>query len=93
MASRALWHEVGGYSEVYQTWGYEDVDVQWKLEQKSPVSQIPDEERFRTLHLDHDKTYFSPQHNADNQQRFQNRKADPTRAINHDKLCFKATES
>lgn len=93
LAPKPLWHEVGGYSEVYQTWGYEDVDVQWKLEHTSPVSQIPDEERFRIVHLDHDKAYFSPQHNADNQHRFQERKADPRRAIAHDRFCFNATQS
>lgn len=93
LASQALWREVGGYAEVYQTWGYEDVDVQWKLQEKSPVGQIPDEERFRILHLDHDKTYFSPQHNADNQQKFENRKSNPTLALANDRLCFKATES
>jgi hypothetical protein len=93
LAPKVLWHEVGGYSEVYQTWGYEDVDVQWKLEQKSPVAHIPDEERFRALHLDHDKSYFTPQHNTDNQHKFQHRKSNPTLAIAHDKLSFKATES
>ena len=93
LARKALWLEVGGYSEVYETWGYEDVDVQWKLEQRCPVGQIPDEDRFRVLHLDHDKSYFSPQHNADNQRRFQERKLDPTGAIAHDKACFNATQS
>ena len=92
-ARKALWLEVGGYSEVYETWGYEDVDVQWKLEQRCPVGQIPDKDRFRVLHLDHDKSYFSPQHNADNQRRFQERKLDPTGAIAHDKACFNATQS
>jgi len=93
LASKALWHEVGGYSEIYQTWGFEDVDAQWKLQQKCPLSHIPDEERFRTLHLDHDKSYFTPQHNTENQHKFETRKSNPTLAIAHDKLCFKATES
>jgi glycosyltransferase involved in cell wall biosynthesis len=93
LAPKTLWHEVGGYSEVYETWGYEDVDVQWKLEQKTPVGQIPDEDRFRLLHLDHDKTYFSPQHNAENKRRFQERKTDPTGVIAHDKVRFNATQS
>jgi hypothetical protein len=93
LASRFLWHEVGGYAEVYHTWGYEDVDVQWKLQEKSPIGQIPNEERFRTLHLDHDKTYFSPEHNAANQQRFQERKASPAHAIAYDQLRFKALKS
>ena len=38
LASKSLWHEVGGYSEIYQTWGFEDVDIQWKLEHKCPIS-------------------------------------------------------
>lgn len=93
LAPKMLWHEVGGYSEVYETWGFEDVDVQWKLQQNSPVDYIPDEDRFRVLHLDHDKSYFIPQHNAANKQRFQDRKANPTQAITHDKIYFKAAKS
>jgi hypothetical protein len=93
LALRSHWLEVGGYADVYRAWGYEDADVQWKLSTRCPLSEIPNEDRFRTLHLDHEKTYFSPQHHLENKQRFEERKIQPADTITHDRLRFKALES
>lgn len=91
-ASRALWHEVGGYADVYRTWGFEDADVQWKLSTRQATAEIPNVEQFRVLHLDHPKTYFSPQHNRENKQRFEARKASAPESINHDRLRLETTQ-
>ncbi|MFT4308623.1 MAG: galactosyltransferase-related protein [Candidatus Woesearchaeota archaeon] len=49
---------VAGYSERYQVWGFEDADLQWKLDEAFGTNGIPDKERLRVLHLDHPKGYF-----------------------------------
>lgn len=91
-APRDLWLRVGGYADVYRAWGYEDADVQWKLSTIQRPNELPNEERFRVLHLDHSKGYFSPQHHHDNKQRFEARKATPHESIQHDRLHFEAAQ-
>ena len=42
-----------------ETWGFEDVDLQWKLAQVGPLDSIPAEIQLQVIHLDHDKPYYS----------------------------------
>ncbi len=60
---RQRFDSVAGYCEKFYTWGYEDSDLQWKLEQIAPTEEIPFEVKFKVLHLDHPKPYFCPEQN------------------------------
>ncbi|MEK6934346.1 MAG: hypothetical protein AABW46_00550 [Nanoarchaeota archaeon] len=64
---------VGCYTDSYLTWGYEDVDLQWKLSQKCRVRTISPIKKFEVLHLDHDKNYFSEEQNDKNRTVFEKR--------------------
>ena len=66
--------EVGNYSKKYLTWGFEDSDLQWKLDQKFGCEMIPTEDRFNVLHLDHNKGYYSKEHKIINENIFKSRK-------------------
>lgn len=68
-------NSVGGYSNSYITWGYEDVDLQWKLNGIYSTRIIPKVPKFEILHLDHQKDYFSPECNLKNRQLFEIRQA------------------
>ncbi|MBU1199469.1 MAG: hypothetical protein KKF46_00950 [Nanoarchaeota archaeon] len=72
-APREMILSVGGYSDSYITWGYEDVDFQWKLNGIYSTRIIPKSKRFEVLHLDHPKSYFSPEQNIRNKQLFEKR--------------------
>ncbi len=50
---------LGGYSEEFVNWGCEDSDLQWKLNEIYDLGFFP--ESFEVLHLDHPKSYFSPE--------------------------------
>lgn len=69
----AMVNEVGNYSNAYLTWGHEDCDLQWKLEEKYSVRKVPSEDRFEVLHLDHKKGYFCPEQNKANMAIFSKR--------------------
>jgi len=72
-AQREMILSVGGYSDSYITWGYEDVDLQWKLNEVYSTRIIPKSKNFEVLHLDHPKGYFSPEQNIRNRQLFEKR--------------------
>ena len=50
---------VSGYSESLIHWGYEDVDMHWKLSSLYKPIEIPKTAEMEILHLDHPKSYFS----------------------------------
>lgn len=56
---RAQFDEVGGYSEEFINWGCEDSDLQWKFNEIYDLQFFPN--RFKVIHLDHPKEYFSPE--------------------------------
>lgn len=91
-APRADWIAAGGYSDVYCTWGYEDADLQWKLGLDGPLAEMPDDDRFRVLHLDHEKTYFSATDNLENKYRFEARRLAPRDAIAYDRVRLEAVK-
>ncbi len=67
---------IGGYTNSYITWGYEDVDLQWKLDSIYSTRKMPLSGKFEVLHLDHPKGYFSPEHNVRNKHLFEKRQAE-----------------
>lgn len=76
---------VGGYTDSYITWGYEDVDLQWKLDGIFSTRIIPKVKKFEVLHLDHQKGYFSQECNIRNRQLFERRQAEGVeKAIQYD---------
>ena len=80
-----LVRSVGSYSDSYITWGYEDVDLQWKLSELFRTRLIPKEEKFEVLHLDHEKNYFSMEHNLKNRLIFEKRQREGVKkAIEND---------
>ena len=54
---RKHFEAVGRYCELFQNYGYEDYDLQWKLAQTFNMLQFPDTTEFEALHLNHQKTY------------------------------------
>lgn len=50
---------VGGYCEKFVGWGCHDADIQWKLAQFCDLIQVPTEQRFEVLHMDHPRDTFS----------------------------------
>ena len=52
---RGMFEGIGGYSEEYGVYGWEDSDIQWKLEEKNGMKKI---ENLKVIHLDHEKSYF-----------------------------------
>ena len=77
---------VGGYSDAYLTWGYEDTDLQAKLATVGSVIPIPRERKFEVWHLDHDKSYFDPIQGKANEEKFSHRSKNINQAIQED-LC------
>src|SRR3989344_4684629 len=49
---------VGGYSEAFYRWGYEDFDLQWKLSELFCQISLENISDFETIHLDHNKGWF-----------------------------------
>lgn len=58
-ARKRQMQSIAGYSEQFLHWGYEDVDVQWKLRCLYNHLEIPKSKEMEVLHLDHPKNYFS----------------------------------
>lgn len=75
-ARRDLVLSVGGYTESYITWGYEDVDLQWKLREMYSTRIIPPLNFYEVLHLDHPKNYFSQEYNKRNKKLFERRQSE-----------------
>ncbi len=65
---------VGGFAERYHTWGFEDRDLQWKLQAVAPVELIPQASELTVVHLDHAKHYYSSAANQRNKEAFAHRK-------------------
>lgn len=85
---------VGGYSETYRVWGFEDSDLQWKLDQRFGCRPIPHDQQFNVLHLDHQKGYFDKSQNQQNHRVFEERKSRGIEeAIEHDRSTFLQVES
>lgn len=53
---KEMFDKVGGYSEEYLVYGWEDSDLQWKLEQKNGMNKI---KNLKVVHLDHKKPYYN----------------------------------
>lgn len=64
--------EIGGYSEEFINWGCEDSDLQWKFSGAFDLQFFPEE--LEVLHLDHPKSYFSPEMWAQNEKISEKRK-------------------
>lgn len=47
---------VGGYSDRYQAWGWEDIDIQWKLARLFNLRYYFNYHPFKVMHLDHDRS-------------------------------------
>jgi hypothetical protein len=78
---------VGGYAECYETWGFEDADLQWKLGSMFYMERVPNGTGFEVLHLDHPKGYFSKTKNEQNMIAFQRRQdAGILAAIQEDRI-------
>ncbi len=77
--------KVGNYTDTYLTWGYEDTDLQWKLNELFSTRKLPYNKNFEVIHLDHDKGYFSKEQNQINKSLFEKRKKEGIeKAIKHD---------
>jgi hypothetical protein len=79
-------HDVGSYTDSYATWGYEDVDLQWKLDEIFGIEDVPQQNKFEVIHLDHPKGYFSKEANERNRLAFERRQEEGVeKAILYDK--------
>jgi predicted glycosyltransferase involved in capsule biosynthesis len=54
MVSKEHFESVGGYCELFTGWGYEDLDLYWKLSSNINARRF---ENVSVVHLDHDKPY------------------------------------
>jgi glycosyltransferase involved in cell wall biosynthesis len=85
--------KVGGYYTGYKVWGYEDSDLQWKLEKLYSNINLSESSKLKVLHLDHEKKYFNPDFFIENQIEFDKRKKAKIKDIinsdNNDFLCKK----
>ena len=80
-----MMRKVGNYTNVYLTWGYEDMDLQWKLDELFSTRRLPCDKNFEVIHLDHDKGYFSKEQNRINRLLFEKRKKEGVeKAIKYD---------
>lgn len=66
-AKREIFEEIGGYSEDYVGYGWEDSDIQWKLEQKIGMTKI---KGLTVTHLDHKRSYFEQEQFKQNKKKF-----------------------
>ena len=88
-ASKQQIYFVGGYANSYHTWGFEDSDLQWKLQQVFGIKFIDKVAKFNVLHLDHDKEYFVANAMKENEELLEKRKkVSVFEAITFDKKYF-----
>lgn len=64
---------IGGFCETYTGWGFEDVDLQWKLEKRCGMRSFPDD--LEVVHLDHPKSDYSRAGLDRNGERYHRRRA------------------
>ncbi len=79
---KEMFENVGGYSEKYVGYGWEDSDLQWKIEEINGIRKIKD---LKVLHLDHERGYFNKTQFEKNKKLFFKRvKEGVNKAINYD---------
>lgn len=87
--SKDLLLDVGGYHKGYYNWGYEDVDLKWKLSEVGEEYDLFLNTNISLIHLDHSRDYFDEETGQKNKNLFQERVIRGVKkAIEHDKENF-----